>query len=193
MFSQFAVIIICIIACFNHIKADKSNFDMVFTNCTCSIEDPDGILSHLKCGLSKSVKRPSFNIELKFQKPVAKFFVNMRIVLPRRLGEDFTLFNLTGIDGCSLLSNKNQIAFIQLGRKHMDRFSNVPKRCPWPKDVNYYVRGFRSDMSAMPAFNFESGMNLWFEFVVNQQKLIRGFIQSRVQRRRNSKGVAAGE
>lgn len=166
---------------------------MVFTNCSCSSEDPEGMLSLLKCGLSKSVKRPSFNIELQFKKPVAKFFVNMRIVLPRRFGDDFTLFNLSGIDGCSLLSNKNQIAFIQLGRKHMDRFSNVPKRCPWPKDVNYYIRGFRSDMATMPAFNFETDMNLWFELVVNHHKLIRGFIQSRVQRRKNAKGAARGD
>ncbi|KAH8291037.1 hypothetical protein KR054_008001 [Drosophila jambulina] len=166
---------------------------MVFSNCTCYSEDPEEMLSHLKCGLSKSVKRPSFNIELQFQKPVAKFFVNMRIVLPRRMGEDFTLFNLSGIDGCSLLSNKNQIAFIQLGRKHMDRFSNVPKRCPWPKDVPYYVRGFRADMAAMPAFNFESDMNLWFDFVVNHQKVIRGFIQSKVQQRRTHKKGPADE
>jgi len=165
---------------------------MVFTNCTCFSEDPEKMLSNLKCGLSKSVKRPSFNIELQFQKPVTRFFVNMRIVLPRRFGGDFTLFNLSGIDGCSLLSNKNQIAFIQLGRKHMDKYSNVPKHCPWPKDVPYYVRGFRSDMAAMPAFNFESDMNLWFDLVVNQHKLIRGFIQSRVQRRKSHK-TGAGE
>ncbi|KAH8277966.1 hypothetical protein KR018_011254 [Drosophila ironensis] len=162
---------------------------MVFTNCTCLSEDPEQVMSHLKCGLSKSVKRPSFNIELQFRQPVTKFFVNMRIVLPRRLGEDFTLFNLSGIEGCSLLSNKNQIAFIQLGRKHMDKFSNIPKRCPWPKDVPYYIRGFRSDMSSMPAFNFEADMNLWFEFVVNHHNLIRGFIQSRVQRRKSHKNT----
>ncbi|XP_017049224.2 uncharacterized protein LOC108093608 [Drosophila ficusphila] len=164
---------------------------MVFTNCTCFSEDPEKMLSHLKCGLSKSVKRPTFNIELQFQRPVVKFFVNMRIVLPRRMGDDFTLFNLSGIDGCSLLSNKNQIAFIQLGRMHMDRFSNIPKRCPWPKDVNYYIRGFRSDMAAMPAFSFETDMNLWFDLVVNHQKVIRGIIQSRVQRKKAIKKVLA--
>ncbi|BFG05900.1 uncharacterized protein DMAD_04523 [Drosophila madeirensis] len=160
---------------------------MIFKNCTCRREDPQGMLSHLKCGLSKSVRRPSLNIELMFREPVVRFQVNMRIVLPRSRGEDFTLFNLTGIDGCSLLSNKNQIAFIQLGRERMDRFSNVPKRCPWPKNVLYYVRGFRSDMQSMPAFNFEADMNLWFDFLSNGNKLIRGFIQSRVQRRRSSK------
>ncbi|KAH8400695.1 hypothetical protein KR009_000380 [Drosophila setifemur] len=166
---------------------------MIFTNCTCFREDPEQMLSHLKCGLSKSVKRPTFNIELQFQRPVTKFFVNMRIVLPRRSGDDFTLFNLSLIDGCSLLSNKNQIAFIQLGRKHMDRFSNIPKRCPWPKDVTYYIRGFRADMAAMPAFNFEADMNLWFEFLMNHQKVIRGFIQSRVQRRKSIKNNGGEE
>ncbi|EDW32221.1 GL11521 [Drosophila persimilis] len=193
MYLKFGAIFLLIFAGLQQGAWGKANFDMIFTNCTCRSEDPEGMLSHLQCGLSKSVRRPSFSIELMFRQPVVRFQVNMRIVLPRNSGEDFTLFNLTGIDGCSLLSNKNQIVFIQLGRERMDRFSNVPKRCPWPKDVMYYVRGFRSDMQALPAFNFEADMNLWFEFISNGNKVIRGFIQSRVQRRRTHKKDGSDE
>ncbi|XP_068144467.1 uncharacterized protein [Drosophila tropicalis] len=162
---------------------------MIFNNCSCTREDPENVLSHLSCGISKSSKRPTFTIELEFRQPVVKFKVNMRVVLPRpkSVGDDFPLFNLTDIDGCNLLSNKNQITMIKLGRENMDRFSNIPKRCPWPKDVRYYVRGYRTDMQTLPAFSFEADMHLWFEFVVNHNKIIKGFIQSRVQRRRGNK------
>ncbi|XP_064544116.1 uncharacterized protein LOC135432377 [Drosophila montana] len=160
---------------------------MMFNNCSCSSDDPEKLLTHLNCSLGRSWRRRTFSIELKFRQPVPKFLVNMASVLPRVNGQDFTLFNLSDINGCQLLANKNQIPFIQLGRHTMESFSNVPKRCPFPKDELIYVRSYRSNMQNIPAFSFESDMHIYFAVLVNGNKIIKGFIQSRVQRHRSGK------
>ncbi|XP_030385572.1 uncharacterized protein LOC115632493 [Scaptodrosophila lebanonensis] len=160
---------------------------MTFNNCTCSMDDPEKLLTHLRCGISKSIKRRTFSIEIKFSQPVTNFFINLRMVLPRRAGMDFTVFNLTDIEGCRLLSNTKQIPILQVGRIHLDHFSNLPKNCPWKPNVMYYIRGFRPNMESMPAFSFETDLNLWFDFVVNHSKIIKGFMVGHVQRRQIGK------
>lgn len=89
---------------------------MFFDNITCTSDDSNGFLSKLSCYVSKNVKRRTFSIELQFKKDLRHFMLNMCVVLPRKNGADFVLLNLTNIDGCKLLSNKNQATFIKLGR-----------------------------------------------------------------------------
>ncbi|XP_037809669.1 uncharacterized protein LOC119602306 [Lucilia sericata] len=158
---------------------------MFFDNITCTSDDPNGFLNVLSCYLSKSVKRRTFSIELQFKKDLRHFMLNMCVVLPRKNGNDFVLFNLTNIDGCSLLSNKNQATFIKLGRSTLDRFGNIPHKCPFQKDVLYYIRGFRTDMNLFPAFSFEAEMLLWFDLIVDHKKIIKGFLRSFVTMKRN--------
>lgn len=158
---------------------------MFFDNITCTSEDPKEFLNMLSCYLSKNVKRRTFSIELQFKKNVRHFMFNMRVVLPRKNANNFVLFNLTNIDGCKLLSNKNQATFIKLGRSTLNRFGNIPQQCPFKKDTLYYIRGFRSDMSRIPAFTFEAEMLLWFDFIVEQKKIIKGFLRSFVTMKKN--------
>ena len=156
----------------------KSGFDMFFNNITCTSDDPNGFMGSLSCYVSKNIKRRSFSIELEFKKDLKHFLINICIVLPRKNEENFVLLNLTNIDGCKLLSNKNQATFIKLGRSTLDRFGNIPHQCPFKKDNPYYIRNFRADMNMMPAFTFETEMLLWFDLIAARNKIIKGFIRS---------------
>lgn len=160
---------------------------MFFDNITCSSDDPNGLLSKLSCYVSKNVKRRTFSIEMQFKKDIRHFTTNICVVLPRKNSNDFVLFNLTNIDGCKLLSNKNQAPFIKLGRSTLDRFGNIPHQCPFQKEILYYIRNFRTDMNLFPAFSFEAEMLLWFDLVVEHKKIIKGFLRSFVTMKKNRK------
>lgn len=158
---------------------------MIFKNFTCTSADPHGYMDKLSCFMSKSSKRGTFSLEMLLKKDVKKFLLDLRVELPRKGGDNFVLLNITHIDGCNWMSNKNQIPFIKIGRTLLDRFSNFPSQCPFQNGTSYYIRGFRVDMKLFPAFSFEADMLIWFDFIVEQSKVISGFIHSSVKRNKN--------
>ncbi|XP_037941812.1 uncharacterized protein LOC119674728 [Teleopsis dalmanni] len=114
-----------------------------------------------------------------FKKDVPTFFLNLRFVLPQK-NTEFVILNLTNMNGCELLGNSKQTTLLKIGREHMDRFSNMPRHCPFLKSQVYYIRGFRADMNSFPAFSFDSEFHVFFDFIVQQQTLFKGFILTRV-------------
>lgn len=123
-------------------------------------------------------------MEFKLTQPVAEHDFSMKIVLPRaRPLKDFVLIDLT-TDGCQLLSNRNQIPLMRLGRNLMNRFSNFPKQCPFKANVSYYIRGFRLDMNTLPAVEMETPVHIEFGYHSKQLGLrwITAYLVARVQR-----------
>lgn len=151
---------------------------MTFDNCSCFSPNPR-YFSVLSCGLGKNHKRRTFTIELKFTTEIKRWFLNMKITLPHK-PNDFVLLNLSNIDGCKLLENKNQVTLLQLGRNNLDRYSNVPKNCPFLKDTLYYVRGFRFDLQLLPALRFETETHVFYQFIAENKNLIQGYVQNRI-------------
>lgn len=144
-----------------------------------STEEKNQLLIAYHCGLSKNVKRRTLHLELTFAKDINYFDLNLKVVLPRVSG-DFVLLNLSKLNGCQMLSNKNQIPLLQLSRKILDHYSNLPKRCPLRANVLYYIRGFRLDIDLFPAFTFENDMNAKFEYIIDKKLALQGFINTHV-------------
>lgn len=163
---------------------------MTFLNFTCwnpNYKNGKTWIKALECGLSKNAKRRSLYYEITFTKDIPRFDLNLVIVLPRR-SNDFVLLNLTKINGCNMLSNKNQVPLMQLSRKILDHYSNLPKQCPFRADILYYIRGFRLDIDLIPAFTFESDMNVKFEYVIEKNIAFGGFVKTHVGLKSKSKG-----
>ncbi|EDW32220.1 GL10547 [Drosophila persimilis] len=163
----------------------KNDFELQVDNFTCSSQDTDyRILKEFRCGLNKNAKRRSWYMEFKLQEVTSEHEVFMTIVLPRRKPmPEFVLLNLT-TDGCQLLSNRNQVPLMRLGRNIMERFSNFPKQCPFEGDVLYYIRGFRLDLSLLPAVEMETPVHIEFGYQAKSQGVLwlQGNLAARVQR-----------
>ncbi|SPP73600.1 uncharacterized protein LOC117592451 [Drosophila guanche] len=163
----------------------KTDFELQVDNFTCSSQDTDlQMLKHYRCGMNKNTKRRSWHMEFQLQQPLAEYEVYISIVLPRRKPmPDFVLLNLT-TDGCQLLCNRNQVPLLSLGRNIMKRFSNYPKQCPFQGDLIYYIRGFRMDLSLLPAVEMETPVHIEFGYQVKSQGLrwLQGNLAARVQR-----------
>ena len=162
---------------------------MVFEHCNCSflIDKPQTLIKQLNCGVSKNIKRRSFSIEFMLAEDVNEFGINMKIQLPRKGQSEFVLLDLKNIEGCKILSNKNQATLVQLGRSTLDRFSNIPHSCPFKKNVLYYIRNFRVDMNNLRIFNFEAEMQVLYDFMLNNKKVFKGFIQGRMYNKLKNK------
>ncbi|KAH8277751.1 hypothetical protein KR018_004769, partial [Drosophila ironensis] len=154
-------------------------------NFTCSSQDADSqILKEFNCGLSKNSKRRTWHFEFALQQPVGEHDFLMKIVLPRQKPlADFVLLDLT-TDGCQLLANRNQVPLVRLGRNIMNRFSNFPHQCPFQANSTYYIRGFRMDLSVLPAVDMETPVNIEFSYQGKRQarRWITGYLDARVQR-----------
>ncbi|XP_041448800.1 uncharacterized protein LOC111077534 [Drosophila obscura] len=163
----------------------KNNFELQVDNFTCSSQDTDNqILKEFRCGMNKNAKRRSWHMEFKLHQPMGEHEVFMTIVLPRRKPlPEFVLLNLT-TDGCQLLSNRNQVPLMRLGRNIMERFSNFPRQCPFQGDIIYYIRGFRLDLSLLPAVEMETPVHIEFGYQAKSQGLrwLQGNLAARVQR-----------
>ncbi|XP_030385690.1 uncharacterized protein LOC115632571 [Scaptodrosophila lebanonensis] len=163
----------------------KPEFELQFENFTCTSDDT--ALSHLKnysCGLSKNVRRRSFNLEFILRKPLDQHEHYMAIVMPRSR-EDFVLLNVTG-DGCNTLANKKQVPLISMARNLVRRYSNYPSKCPFEKDKTYYIRGFRFDLSLIPAVNMETPVHIQFGYHVKDMYLLKAYLTARIELKTNS-------
>ncbi|XP_020800566.1 uncharacterized protein LOC110177927 [Drosophila serrata] len=177
--------IVCIFPNWKLNAEAKNNFELQTDNFTCSSEDAEyKIIREFHCGLNKNSKRRSWNMEFKLAQPVNEHDFSMKIVLPRASPlKDFVLLDLT-TDGCQLLSNRNQVPLMRLGRNIMDRFSNFPKQCPFKANISYYIRGFRLDLNNLPAVEMETPVHIEFRYHSKQLgfKWITGYLVARVQR-----------
>ncbi|XP_033252193.1 uncharacterized protein LOC117191433 [Drosophila miranda] len=164
---------------------EQNNFELQVDNFTCSSQETDyRILKEFRCDLNKNAKRGSRYMEFKLQEVTTEHEVFMTIVLPRRKSmPEFILLNLT-TDGCQLLSNRTQVPLIRLGRNIMERFSNFPKQCPFEGDVIYFIRGFRLDLSLLPAVDMETPVHIEVGYQAKSQGLrwLQGNLAARVQR-----------
>ncbi|XP_054089972.1 uncharacterized protein LOC105211713 [Zeugodacus cucurbitae] len=110
--------------------------------------------------------------------------MNFLIVLPRR-PVDFVLLNLTRLNGCQFMENKNQVPFLKILLSSLERVSNFMQGCPYKRGTLYYFRGLRLNLDAMPALSFDTDMKLWVDFMYERSKLFSFFIDSRIQLRRS--------
>ncbi|EDW77187.1 uncharacterized protein Dwil_GK22236 [Drosophila willistoni] len=161
----------------------KNDFEMQFENFTCSTDDDKGIfIQEFKCGLSKNLKRRTFSMEFMLKQTLNDHDFFMTIVLPRpNMRMDFVLLNLT-TDGCQLLANKNQVPLMHMGRSLVERYSNLPKQCPFETGITYYIRGFRMDLSLIPAVEMETPVKVVLGYQRKHLTLVRGHLVARVQR-----------
>ncbi|KAI8114902.1 hypothetical protein CVS40_12809 [Lucilia cuprina] len=160
----------------------KKKFELTFLNFTCTnplAKEKNTPVTTYQCGLSKNLKRRTLHLEMTFGKDIQYFDLSLSVVLPRRTN-DFVLLNLTKMNGCHMLSNKNQIPLLQLSRKILDHYSNLPKQCPLRANILYYIRGFRLDIDLFPAFTFENDMNAKFEYIIDKKVALKGFINTHV-------------
>ncbi|XP_037941819.1 uncharacterized protein LOC119674735 [Teleopsis dalmanni] len=158
----------------------QAEMEMIYDVHQCNATS--SIVTQTNCHLSKNKKRRTFNLEITFSSDVKKFFFDLVIVFPRK-PRNFVLINISRADGCQMLGNENQIALVQLGRAHMDKYSNFPKKCPFQKDVIYYVRGYRYDIKFIPAFSFESDMLVWVNFYSDRTKVWEMFLKTHIQKK----------
>ncbi|XP_030562818.1 uncharacterized protein LOC115764102 [Drosophila novamexicana] len=162
--------------------AAKTDFELQFENFTCirgsaSKANP---LKSFHCGLSKNPKRRTMHMEFALLEPLNEHEFHMLIVIPRRT-VDFVLLNVT-TDGCQLLSNKNQVPLLRIARDILDRYSNFPRHCPFEQGKAYYMRGFRLDLSLIPAVMMETPVSVQFGYKRRQVQLFQGHIVAHVQR-----------
>ncbi|KAH8372164.1 hypothetical protein KR093_010350 [Drosophila rubida] len=154
---------------------------MQFENFSCkSSGGNENPFESYNCGLNKNVKRRTLHMEFTMREALKEFEFQIGIVMPRR-PVDFVLLNLT-IDGCQLLSNKNQVPLMRLSREILDRYSNFPRQCPFQYGKTYYIRAFRLDLGLIPAMNMETPVRLQFAYLHHQLPLLQGRILARVQR-----------
>ncbi|XP_054089971.1 uncharacterized protein LOC105211714 [Zeugodacus cucurbitae] len=121
---------------------------------------------------------------MQYKKDIKRFSVNLHIVLPRR-PVDFVLLNLTRLNGCQFMANKDQVPFVQLVLNSMKRYSNLMQGCPYKRNTLYYFRGLRMDLDALPAFAFDTDMKTWLDVFHEGDLLFGIFVNSRIQMRRN--------
>ncbi|XP_004533531.1 uncharacterized protein LOC101459867 [Ceratitis capitata] len=162
----------------------KSNFEIIYSEINCTAHDPKGYLAKLSCRTGKSLKLSSLTVEFQFKKDIKYFGLDLRVILPRQ-STDFTLLNLTHVNGCQLMANKLQVPLMQLVLGSLNRYGNLMQGCPYKRDTLYYIRGFRMDLNAMPAFAFDTGMKSWLSFRHEGDVLYTLFVNSRIQLRRS--------
>ncbi|XP_054737714.1 uncharacterized protein LOC129244123 [Anastrepha obliqua] len=168
----------------------KSNLEIIYKQFNCTVNDPKGYITKLSCKVSKNSKRSSVFAELQFKKDLNQFSVDILIKLPRR-SADFVLMNLTRLNGCQMMSNKNQVPFIQQVLTSMNQFSNFLQGCPYKHGTLYYLRGYHLDLNSLPAFAFETDMKTWFQVSRAEDILFSGYAYSRIQLRRKRRGLVA--
>lgn len=162
----------------------QSNFEIVYSKFNCTKGDPKGYINKLSCYISKNTQRSSISAEMQFKKNIKRFSVNLLIVLPRR-PVDFVLLNLTRLNGCQFVANKNQVPLIQIIMSRMKQYGNLMEGCPFKRNTLYYFRGLRLDLDALPAFAFDTDMKTWFEVLHEGDILFTMFVHSRIQLQRN--------
>ncbi|XP_060659287.1 uncharacterized protein LOC132793389 [Drosophila nasuta] len=164
-----------------HPVGAKTDFELQFENFSCkSSEVSENPIERYNCGLNKNVKRRTLHMEFSMREELKEFDFHIGIIMPRR-PVDFVLLNLT-VDGCHLLSNKNQVPLMRLSREILDRYSNFPRQCPFQRGKTYYIRAFRLDLSLIPAMNMETPVRLKFAYMRRQLPMLQGKIVARVQR-----------
>ncbi|EDW01981.1 uncharacterized protein LOC6560011 [Drosophila grimshawi] len=175
-----------------HQATAKNDLELQFVNFTCTRgSHPNAnLLASVNCGLSKNPKRRTLNMEFVLVKPLDVYDFDIVIVLPRRT-QKFVVLNVT-TDGCQLLSNKNQVTLLRIIREILDRYSNFPKHCPLKQDKAYNMRGFRLDLSLIPAVTIETPVYVEFSYISKQVVLFTGYIAASVQQisdKKNKKGA----
>ncbi|XP_037941809.1 uncharacterized protein LOC119674725 [Teleopsis dalmanni] len=158
----------------------KAEMEIIYDHYECNATS--SIVTHSNCYLSKNIKRRTFNLELKYIKDVKNFFFDLIMVMPRQ-PKNFVLINISRANGCQVLSNENQIVLVQLGRAHLDKYSNFPKKCPFLKNALYYVRGYRYDIRTMPAFSFETSMMVWINFYSDRTKIWEMLLKTHIAKK----------
>ncbi|XP_029406726.2 uncharacterized protein LOC115066269 [Bactrocera dorsalis] len=123
---------------------------------------------------------------MQYKKSIKRFSINFLIVLPRR-PVDFVLLNLTRLNGCQFMANRNQVPLVQQFLNSMKRYSNIMEGCPYKRNTLYYIRGLRLDLDAIPAFAFETDMKSWFDVIHEGDVLFSMYVNSRILTKRSGK------
>lgn len=140
--------------------------------------------SKLSCYISKNTQRSSISIKMQYKKNIKRFSLNFLIVLPWRPA-DFVLLNLTRLNGCQFMANRNQGSLLHIFLNSMKRYSNLMEGCLYMRNKFYYIRGLRLDLNAIPAVAFDTDMKSWFEIIHEGDVLFDVFVHSHMQLRRN--------
>lgn len=141
-------------------------------------------VSKLSCYISKNTQRSSISIKMQYKKNIKRFSLNFLIVLPWRPA-DFVLLNLTRLNGCQFMANRNQGSLLHIFLNSMKRYSNLMEGCLYMRNKFYYIRGLRLDLNAIPAVAFDTDMKSWFEIIHEGDVLFDVFVHSHMQLRRN--------
>ncbi|XP_017961829.1 uncharacterized protein LOC108654796 [Drosophila navojoa] len=172
--------------------AAKNDFELHFENFTCKSDSSSkgNPLQSVHCGLSRNPKRRTLHMEFSLRELMHEHDFHIVVILPRRT-MNFVLINVT-TDGCQLLSNKNQIPLLRISRQMLDRYSNFPAQCPFERAKPYYLRGFRLDLSLIPAVMMETPVAVQFSYSRQRVQLFQGHITAHVQRTVNAKQKKSG-
>lgn len=182
---------------------------MTFENFTCSTiidhDDDDEnnnfkhsttkrmqIVEKLSCNLNKNTKRRYLQMEMSFKRQINQFYFNILIIFqrPRHVAlENFTLLNLTAINGCDLLASKNQVMLMYWARTSLQHYSNLPRKCPLLAHTSYYIRGFKWDMEQIPSFFIEAPLTIEFSYILNNSTKIVGSIKAKLELKANKKFI----
>ncbi|XP_075162235.1 uncharacterized protein LOC142234914 [Haematobia irritans] len=131
-------------------------------------------------------------MELSFEQQIAHFDFDILISMqrpPYTPESQFVLLNFTSINGCEFLALKNQVVLMNLIRKSLDRYSNIPSQCPFQPQISYYVRNYRWDMEQMPAFYVEAPIHIEFSYIFEKITRVEGRIQAKLELKSNKKLV----
>lgn len=148
------------------------------------------ILEKLSCSLTKNAKRRYLQMDMTFKRQVNQFNFSILIILERPLHvrqPEFVLLNLTSINGCDILSLKNQVTLMHWTRNALQHYSNFPQKCPFKAHSPYYIRNFKWDMEQMPSFYVEAPINIEFSYVFDNFTKVAGYIQARLELKSNKK------
>lgn len=166
----------------------QTNFELTYTGFNCTVFDPKQFVAKLSCYISKNTQRSSLFTELVFKKDLKHFSMNFLVVLSRS-PVNFVLLNLTHLNGCQFMLNKNQVPFHKILLNSMKRVSNFKQGCPFKCNTLYYFRELRLNLESIPALSFETDMNLWIDFLYERSKLFSFYIDSRVRLNRSGLGT----
>lgn len=132
-------------------------------------------------------------MEMSFERQINQFDFDISITMqrpPHAPEPEFVLLNFTALNGCEFLANRNQVVLMNLVRKSLERYSNIPSHCPLSPQISYYIRNYRWDMEQMPAFYVEAPVRVDFAYTFEKTTRVRGTIEAKLELRSNKKFAA---
>lgn len=132
-------------------------------------------------------------MEMSFERQINQFDFDISITMqrpPHAPEPEFVLLNFTALNGCEFLANRNQVVLMNLVRKSLERYSNIPSHCPFSPQISYYIRNYRWDMEQMPAFYVEAPVRVDFAYTFEKTTRVRGTIEAKLELRSNKKFAA---